>query len=444
MLPEVQKRRDTLINLAYIAAIAAILYFIIRYALGVFMPLFIALVVGAVLQRPKNFLVRKTPLKKGAASAICVLGALIVIVALVFIIGVKLADEIKGFISYIAAQLGDLENALSKIETWLVGITSSLPEFLRKTATEGVTELFSKIRDSVSGNTAGSEADLTKQIMSALAGNFNMSWIKTPINGVISTASKLPSLFVSVIITLVASCFVTSDFHRISTFIINQFPEEKRNDFTKAKVLLRSSLGKMAKAYLQIMGITCAEMLIGLFVLNLLGIFKSSYIVLIAIGTAIIDIVPVLGTGTVIFPWALYSLIVGDYAMAIGLIIIYACISVIRQIIEPKMVAGQLGLSPVVTIFAMYAGLKMFGVLGMLIIPLLVIMIKLLNDEGIIKLWKSPPKEAEDNESEDGKGKTFNKVSGLFKRKGKNKQGKKETAKSDFSDKNDEAENQGE
>lgn len=431
MSPEVQKRRDMLINFAYIAALLTILYFILRYALGVFMPLFIALVVGAVLQRPKNFLVRKTPLKKGAASAICVLLTLVVIVALVVVIGAKLAEEIKGFASYIAAQLGDLETAISRVESWLVGLTSSLPEFLRKTATDSVTDLFSKIRDSISGNAVGGEDDLTKKIMGALAGNFNMSWIKTPINGVISTATKLPSLFVSVIITLVASCFVTSDFNKISAFIMNQFPEERRNDFTKAKVLLRTSLGKMAKAYFQIMCITSVEMFVGLFVLSLLGIFKSNYIVLIAIGTAIIDIVPVLGTGTVIFPWALYSLIVGNYGMAIGLVVIYACISVIRQIIEPKMVAGQLGLSPVVTIFAMYVGLKAFGVLGMLIVPLLVIMVKLLNDEGIIKLWKTPHEEA-DEENEDEK----KKDGGFFKKKRWNKQKGKEADEAVTSDEN--------
>ena len=82
--------------------------------------------------------------------------------------------------------------------------------------------------------------------------------------------------------------------------------------------------------------------------------------------------------------------------MAIGLIIIYAAITIIRQIIEPKFVAGQLGLSPVVTITAMYFGLKAFGVLGMIVTPLLIVMLKLLNDEGIISLWKTPPEKLED------------------------------------------------
>lgn len=406
MKKEVEKRRETLINLAYFAAIIAIAFFAIRYALGVFMPLFIALVVGALLQRPKDFLVRKTPLKSGAASAICVLLSMVIIVALFSLIGVRLVDEVRGFINDLVNQFATFEQAIDKVETWCTNFAASLPEFIRKTAGEGVTELFSKIRGSMTESSTGGD-DLAKQIMEALSGKFNISWIKTPINGVISTATKLPSMFVAVIITIVSTCFVTSDFTKITNFIMNQFPEERRNDFSRAKTILRSSLGKMAKAYAQIMGITFLEMLIGLFVLNLVGVYKSGYIAIIAAATAVIDIVPVLGTGTVLIPWAVYSLIVGNYGLAIGLLIIYACISVIRQIIEPKLVAGQLGLSPVVTIFAMYVGLKLFGVLGMLLIPLLVIMLKLLNDEGIIKLWKSPDESQQQEEQQPKKNKKF-------------------------------------
>lgn len=137
------------------------------------------------------------------------------------------------------------------------------------------------------------------------------------------------------------------------------------------------------------MSVTFIEMFIGLSVLRVFGIYSSNYTVIIAIVTAIVDIIPVLGTGTVLIPWAAYNLIVGNYSLAIGLAVIYAAITVIRQIIEPKLVAGQLGLSPVVTICSLYLGLKIFGVFGMIIAPILVTMLKVLNDEGIIKLWKS-------------------------------------------------------
>ena len=105
-------------------------------------------------------------------------------------------------------------------------------------------------------------------------------------------------------------------------------------------------MGKLVKSYALIMLITFAEMSIGLSVLKVIGAYKSGYIFIIAIITAIVDILPVLGTGTVVIPWAVFSLINGSYGLGIGLIVIYACITVIRQIIEPKIVASNLGIPP--------------------------------------------------------------------------------------------------
>ena len=388
-MPVVEKRRQTIINLIYFGIIIAAAALFMRYAVGICMPFIIAFLFATILQKPKNFLVKKTPLKKGLASAICVLLSLIIVVLVVSLIGARVFDEIKGFIAYLVQQFKDLEALIDKVESWLSGVIASLPEFLEKSLAESSEKLFSKLREAVSGESS----ELTEQITSGIAGKFSMSWISTPINGVISTARQLPNVFVAVIITIVASCFLTSDFDRVMGFIKLQFPEEKRKDLTKAKAILKDSLGKMGKAYLLIMFITFIEMSVGLTVLRLIGVFESNYIVLIAAATAIIDIVPLLGTGTVIFPWALYCLIMKDFGMAIGLVVIYIVISVIRQIIEPKLVAGQLGLSPIVTITAMYLGLKLFGFIGMFALPLLIIMLKLLNDEGIVNLWKSKEKE---------------------------------------------------
>lgn len=385
----VEKRRQTIINVIYFGMIIAFAAVMLRYAVGICMPFIIAFVFAAILQKPKNFLVRKTPLKKGLASAICVLLALVLIGVVFSLIGARVFDEIKGFIDYLVQQFKDLETLVDKVETWFSGVIASLPEFIEKSLAESSERFFTKLRESINGESA----ELTQQITSGIAGKFNMSWISTPINGVISTARQLPNVFVAVIITIVSCCFLTSDFQNVMDFIKLQFPEKRRTDLTRAKAILKDSLGKMGKAYLIIMLITFVEMSVGLTVLRLIGVFESNYIVLIGAATAIIDIVPLLGTGTVIFPWALYCLIMKDYGMAIGLVIIYVVISVIRQVIEPKLVAGQLGLSPIVTITAMYLGLKLFGFIGMFALPLTIIVLKLLNDEGIVNLWKSKDKE---------------------------------------------------
>ncbi len=400
-MQDVEKRRAAIINVIYLAMLIALGFLIIRYALGVCFPFLFAFLAAAVLQRPKNYLVRKTFLKDGAASVICVFLLVLVVLALVSLIGVRLFTRIQDFINYLSLQFQNAEEVIANIEKWLLNIIEKLPEFLRKTLNENATALFAKLNDYFQSSAAdGAEAaaaagaqaaETTKSALSGLlGGNFKLSWLTTPLSSLLSTAKQIPSALIAVVITLVASCFMTTEFPKVLQFFRLQVPERRRNDLDRAKVLLKSSLGKMGKAYALIMLVTFIEMSLGLAVLRLIGVFQSNYIIMIAAVTAIIDIVPVLGTGTILLPWAVYSLITGSFGMGIGLLVIYAAITVIRQVIEPKLVAGQLGLSPIVTIAALYFGLKVFGVPGMLITPVLIIMLKLLNDEGIIHLWRSP------------------------------------------------------
>jgi predicted PurR-regulated permease PerM len=90
----------------------------------------------------------------------------------------------------------------------------------------------------------------------------------------------------------------------------------------------------------------------------------------------------------VLIPWAVFNLITGNYALGFGLLIVYVIILVIRQVIEPKLVAGQLGLPPFLTLMAMYIGSQLFGFFGIFLLPLAIITIKALNDEGIIHLYR--------------------------------------------------------
>lgn len=403
-MKDVEKKRALIINVIYLAMIIAIGFLVIRYAMGVCFPFLFAFLVALVLQRPKNFLVRKTFLKDGAASVICVFLLLFVVLALVSLLGVRVFSRVQDFINYIALQLQNIETVIENIQKWVLSLIEKAPEFLRNTLHDSVSQLFTKINDYLASSSADTAAAATDAAVAAadsaqssasalsglLSGNFKLSWVTTPISSLLSTAKQIPSVLIAVVITLVASCFMTTEYPKVMAFIRLQFPEHRRNDIDRAKVLLRSSLGKMGKAYALIMLVTFIEMSVGLTVLRLIGVFQSNYIIMIAVVTAIIDIVPVLGTGTVLIPWAVYSFITGSFGLGIGLIVIYAAITVIRQVIEPKLVAGQLGLSPIVTIAALYFGLKIFGVLGMLITPILVIMLKLLNDEGIIHLWRSP------------------------------------------------------
>ena len=387
-MTDVERKRKAIINAVYYGMLFAGAVVAIRYGLGLFLPVLLAFVLATILQRPKNFLTRKTFLKKGFASVLCVFIGISVLTLLVALVGVRVAGEVKGFIDYLIIRLQDMESLITAIEGAVYSFVERLPDFIEGTLKESVEALFVGIREYMAGQTA----EVPEQIGS-LGSMFDLSWITKPLSGVVSTASKVPSFLVAFLVCIITTCFMTADYEVITGFVTAQLSEKRREDYYRAKTLLRSSLGKMGKAYLLIMLVTFSEMLIGLSILKLLGIFNSSYIVIISVVTAIVDIIPVLGTGTILIPWTVIALILGNYPMAIGTGIMYVAITVIRQIIEPKLVGGQLGLPSFVTISAMYIGLKTMGVMGVFIAPLIIIMLKLLNDEGIIHLWKVTEKE---------------------------------------------------
>lgn len=115
--------------------------------------------------------------------------------------------------------------------------------------------------------------------------------------------------------------------------------------------------------------------------------------VVIAIGIAIFDILPVAGSGGILIPWALISLLLGNTKQGIGLLVLYVAITVIRQYIEPKIVGQTLGVNPLVTLMGLYFGLKIFGFIGMFLVPLAVMTVKAFNDTGRIHLYNPPARE---------------------------------------------------
>ncbi|MDE6412631.1 MAG: AI-2E family transporter, partial [Eubacterium sp.] len=145
----------------------------------------------------------------------------------------------------------------------------------------------------------------------------------------------------------------------------------------------------LLRAYGLIMFVTFCEIALGLFILNWIGVMDNHYVFIIALAIAVFDILPVAGSGGILIPWALVSLISGDMGEAIGLIVIYVAISAIRQYIEPKIVGDSLGVNPILTLAGLYFGLKLFGFMGMFIVPMAIMVLKALNDTGRIHMWKT-------------------------------------------------------
>lgn len=363
-----QRKKKFIIEVIYAAFVLVIFYFFMKYAFGLFLPFLLALTIAAALQKPVNFICKKTPLKRGIVSVVFVLFSVTVILGLITALMVRLGMELKGFFDYLMIQLQDIPSFIEKLEASVSEHLSFLPDKIEN----AITTFTGKKVDALLNNT-GSGIDI--------------SAFKTPLLGVWNTVKQLPSTLIAIVIAIVSCCFMTADFATVKRVILSLFRTETREKIIRSKNLLVPSLSKMGKAYGIIILITFSELVLGLFLLKLIGIYEGGYIFIFALITAIIDIVPILGTGTVLIPWALYCLLDGKISLAIGIFIMYACITIIRQIIEPKLVSNQLGIPPFATIIAMYVGTQIFGVLGIFILPITLVMVKLLNEEGIIHIF---------------------------------------------------------
>lgn len=369
----IEKKKNFIISVLYGAIVLALFYAFFKYAFGLFLPFIVAVLVAMILQKPINFICNKTPLKRGIVSVFMVLICSLAILFGISMIFVWIGTELKGFFQYIMIQLEDIPTLLVKIELALRDGLSFLPDKVESTITTFISEKLNEFLNSSNKPDAPT--------------SFDISSLATPLLGILDTAKQIPTTIVSIVIAIIACCFMASDFKTVKKVILSLFKPETREKVVRAKHLLFPALGKMAKAYALIITITFTELSLGLFLLQLMGIYESGYIFIIAGIVALIDIVPVLGTGTVLIPWAVYSLFTGNIPLAIGIIVMYVCITVIRQIIEPKLVAAQLGIPPFTTIMAMYIGSRIFGFIGLFLLPITIVMVKMLNDEGIIHVF---------------------------------------------------------
>ena len=151
---------------------------------------------------------------------------------------------------------------------------------------------------------------------------------------------------------------------------------------------ITQTLGGYLKAQVILVIISFVISLIGLYIFHFIG-WNVQYPLLMALLIGFVDALPIFGSGTIMIPWAGYLAFTGDITLAIAIIILWIIMSVVRQLIEPKIVSGQIGIHPIFTLIAMYTGFKFIGVLGMLLGPIILIILKniygTLIDKGVVK-----------------------------------------------------------
>lgn len=355
---KLRRQKEFLIKAAYWAVWAAAAIFLIKYAGPVLFPFAAAFLVAWLLSGPVEYVTEKIHLKRSFAAV----GAVILFYALVGI-------TVYFIGSAFARLLGD--------------VFAELPEFLSGTVYPMLERFFSWMDGTIArlrpaeGTVVAMEGGPVNVMEKAgeLASGFSgdmMSWIS-------GVAACIPGFCMKILIAVIATLFMELEFPGIRKFLKNQIPEKWQKSVADGKNAVLGTFGKCILSYAFIMLVTFAELTAGLLLLGINGA------VVIALIIAVLDILPVLGTGTVLIPWTLIALATGDVRTGVGILGIYLIITVVRNIMEPKLVGRQMGLSPVVMLPAMLLGLRFFGLIGLIVMPFALSFLKNLNDKGILR-----------------------------------------------------------
>jgi len=379
MNPKVAKRRDFLIDLVYVMAIIGLVYVFFKYCFSIAAPFLLSFFFAVILQRPLGWLDKKTKNKMHSFwSIVLVLLCVAIILGPVISIIAALFREIGNFISFLGEQLNDLPTFLVTLQNEILKAIKFLPDSIYTSVSENITQFFGNLINDFDVSKLGIN-------MSSIT-----SGLSNGISGVYSVVKNIPSILISVVIGVIAWILFTKDYKKVVKFIKLQLPDKHKNLLSETKKIFSSTILKMCRAYGLIMFITFCENFLGLTILNLIGVMKNSYVFVIAICIAVFDILPVAGSGGILIPWSLIALVSGNVGQCVGLLILYAVITVIRQYIEPKIVGDSLGVNPLVTLAGLYFGLKLFGFMGMFIVPICVMTLKAFNDAGRIHLYTPP------------------------------------------------------
>ncbi len=358
----VEKKKKFIINTLFIAIIGVIAFLVFKYALTSLLPFVIGLLCAVILQKPVNWLTQKTKLPRALWSIIMVVLLLSLIIGGVGLVGYRLYEELQQLIVELSYTLPSLSVTITSASKLISRFLDRLPDAL-VSSLQGATS-------SIAQSVLGYLSDLVTAFAKVAIGN-------------------LPAILIGTIISIIACCFITNDYNKITSFVLKQFSEEHQAVIKKTKSLFMENIVKVLRGYLLIMVITYFELLLGF------TLIKIPYAGIIALLIAVFDILPVLGVGGILIPWGIISIILGDTWLGIKLLILYAVITVIRNVIEPKIIGKQVGLPAFVTLLSMYIGLKLFGIIGLWGMPILLIIIVKLQEAGMVKIWKSDKKMVE-------------------------------------------------
>lgn len=312
-----------------------------------YIPFLIAFIISILLEPCIRLIMKKTKLKRKTSSIIIFIIAIVVIAGLLAWGLITLVTETSSLLSnmneYFEKGYQLVQNLIQSIDFESLNIPDNIMTTIQKSSLD-------------------------------FLGNL-IEWAKSALTNAISFLTSIPTIGVYTVVTLLALYFICVD----KVYMIDQLEHHMPQTWVKKIGIhlkeLTKTLGGYLKAEITLVLISFVICLIGLYIFHFIGL-DVQYPLLMALIIGFVDLLPIFGAGTFMIPWAVISACTGNITLAICIIVLWVIMSIVRQLIEPKIVSGNIGIHPIFTLIAMYTGFKFIGVIGMVIGPIILIILK--------------------------------------------------------------------
>ena len=311
-------------------------------------PFLCALVLAWLLNPAVRWLQRKTNVSRKAISMVLVVLVFAVIGGILFGLGWMAVDQVRSLFDNRQSVLDDFLNGLlgvvNSVQRWIAGLNGVVPNEVITTS-----------------------EDLTNTLVSWVQGLDFSGWFAQMAGQAPSMAANVSGFAVALVVFMMASYFITGDYPRLRFELTDRVPMVARDFCRSVKDIFMSAFGGYVKSQLILSA--------GVFMILTVGflLMRQPYGLLLAFGLAVLDFIPIIGAGTVMVPWAVVDMVLAQYGEAAALMAVWGVIVLFRRFAEPKILGDQTGLSPILSLVGIYAGMKLGGVLGMVVGPLLLL-----------------------------------------------------------------------
>lgn len=346
-------------NVTYVVLLIIGIYLALKLSIF-YMPFLVAFIISLIIEPQIKYIMKKTKMNRRTSSIIIFLFVSIIIL---------------GLLSWIIITL------FAESSSLLQGLNDYFDKFSNQ---------FKSFMEQFNFNKIKLSNEIFDIIQQSSDDFFNTisNWVRNALNGLINIITQLPNIAICIGITILALYFICVDKIYILDQIEYHLPKvwvKKINIHLKELI---QTLGGYLKAEATLILVSFVISLIGLYLLSFLK-FNIQYPLLMALFIGFVDALPILGSGSVMIPWAIISGLNGDLSLGVALITLLLIMSIVRQFLEPKLVSKNIGVHPIFTLIAMYTGFKITGVIGLLIGPIILIIGKNifanLIDQGVFK-----------------------------------------------------------